>query len=102
MASQEKQLTEFDRVAQAVVELGNRLINDAEDADDWEVASGIMAGAVHFWLFSRQPCGDVTCDSCEEVDTAEKRLRILLEEVRESAADSEYYHSPHDTNVGTA
>ncbi len=102
MTFSEQQMTDFDRVAQAVVELGNRLMNENEETDAWEVASGVMAGAVHFWLFARQPCGDPACDSCTEVDTAEKRLQQLLDEVRESAIQSEYYHSPQDANVGRA
>lgn len=93
---------DFNGALQEVVDLGNRLMESNPDADEWEVASGLLAGAVHFWLYTRQPCGDPQCESCAEVDTAEKRLRQLLDEIRESATESEYYHSPNDTNVGRA
>lgn len=92
----------FDEAAQKAVELGNRLADKDQEADLWDVADGILAGAVQFWLYSRQPCGDPTCESCAEVSTAAQRLAELLRETREYAEDSEYYHSPHDTNVGRA
>lgn len=92
----------FDQAAAAVVELGNRIVNDSTDADPWDVASGILAGAVQFWLYSRQPCGDPYCESCNEVSTAEQRMREMLKEIREFAEESDYYHSPHDSNVGRA
>jgi hypothetical protein len=93
---------EFDQAAEQTVELGNRLVEQEDEADSWEIASGVLAGAVHFWLYSRQPCGDLTCESCQEMDTAEKRLHELLEEVKQSAQQSDYYHTPYDTNVGRA
>jgi len=92
----------FDRAAQETVELGNRLADQDPDADMWDVASGLMAGAVQYWLYSRQPCGDAFCEDCAELATAEQRLRQLLEEVRQLAQESEYYHTPNDSNVGTA
>ncbi len=92
----------FDQAATAVVELGNRIMEEHHDADPWDVASGILAGAVQFWLYSRQPCGDPYCESCSEVSTAEQRMRELLKEMREFAEESDYYHSVHDSNVGRA
>ncbi|MDA8094052.1 MAG: hypothetical protein M0T84_09110 [Betaproteobacteria bacterium] len=92
----------FDQAAAQVVELGNKLADQDEDADPFEVASGMLAGIVHFWLYSHQPCGDPLCESCSETNTADQRLRLLLEEVRQSAQESEYYHSPHDANAGRA
>jgi len=92
----------FDKVAEEAVKLGNRFVDDNPEADPWDVASGVLAGAVHFWLYSRQPCGDPTCESCDEISTAEQRLRLLLEEVRQSAEESDYYHTPNDANVGRA
>jgi hypothetical protein len=92
----------LDWASQQTVELGNRLANEDQEADLWDVASGVLAGAIQFWLYSRQPCGDPTCDSCATVSTAELRLAELLREVREFAQESEYYHSPHDSNVGRA
>ena len=92
----------FERAAQEVVELGNRLSEADPEADLWDIASGLLAGAVQFWLYSRQPCGDPYCDSCGEISTAEQRLRRLAEEARQYAEESDYFHSPHDSNVGTA
>ncbi len=101
-ASPEQDLSLFDKTAAQAVELGNRILDENEDADPWDVASGVLAGAVHFWLYSRQPCGDPHCDSCTEVSTAEQRLRLLIEEVKQSAEESDYYHTPNDANVGRA
>jgi hypothetical protein len=93
---------DFDRAADETVELGNRLLQQDEEADQWDVAAGLLAGAVHFWLYTHQPCGDPSCEACREVDTAAKRLRKLLAEVSKSAEESEYYHSPNDANAGRA
>ncbi len=92
----------FDRVAREVINLGNQVLEDNPDADEWEIASGVLAGAVQFWLFSRQPCDDPMCESCAEINTAAQRLRQLVGEVNDFAAESDYFHSPADTNVGTA
>ncbi len=100
--STEFETNEFDQAAQRMVELGNRLLEEDEASDSWEVASGLLAGAVHFWLYSRQPMGDLVTDTDEEIDTAERRMKKLLTEVREFAEDSEYFHTPFDSNVGSA
>jgi len=92
----------LDLAAEQAVALGNRLMEQYPDADAWEVASGLLAGAVHFWLYTRQPCGDPSCESCLSVSDADMRLARLLEEVRQSAGESSYYHSPTDRNAGTA
>jgi hypothetical protein len=92
----------FDDAAQQVVDLGNGILDEDAAADSWEVASGLLAGAIQFWLFSRQPCDDPFCEACAEVSTAQRRLRLLIDEVRELAEDSDYFDSPHDINVGRA
>ncbi len=74
--------------AQKAVELGNRLAEQDKDADVWDIASGLLAGAVQFWLYSRQPCGDPTCESCDEVSTAALRLAELLRETNTLASKS--------------
>lgn len=94
--------TEFDSAAEQVVNLGNQILDQSEDADEWEVASGLLAGAIQFWLFSHQPCDDPMCEACDEIRTAQQRLRKLMEETTQLAEESDYYHSPRDTNVGTA
>ena len=58
MPKQDPSGTPFDRAAESVIELGNRIMDQDSTADVWEVASGLLAGAVQFWLFSRQPCDD--------------------------------------------
>lgn len=102
MAAEEQTTNSFDQAAEQVVELGNRLLEHDGTADTWEIASGLLAGAIQFWLFSRQPCDDPFCEACAEVSTAERRLRALVEEARQLAEDSDYYASPHDVNAGTA
>jgi hypothetical protein len=102
MANENEEQDVFDVAAERAVELGNRLADENKEADLWDVGSGLLAGAVQFWLYTRQPCGDPKCESCSDVSTAEQRLAVLLREIRELAEDSEYFHSPHDTNVGRA
>lgn len=91
----------FDDAAREAVELGNRILDEDASADIWEVASGLLAGAIQFWLFSRQPCDDPFCEACAEISTAERRLRKLVDEVRELAEDSDYFESPRDVGTGT-
>ena len=102
MSIEEEESGAFDHAAQQAVELGNQIADADPDADLWDVASGLLAGAVQYWLYTRQPCGDALCEDCADVSTAEQRVRLLLEEVRESAVESDYYHTPNDANVGTA
>lgn len=94
--------TLLDEAAEKVVELGNRMLEDDDEADSWEIADGLLAGAIQFWLYSRQPCENAFCENCAEVSTAELRLRKLMEEARRSAEESTYYETPYDLNVGRA
>ncbi|MGE0080028.1 MAG: hypothetical protein AB7U81_01885 [Thiohalomonadaceae bacterium] len=91
----------YDEAAREAVELGNQLLERDKDAL-WDVADGLLAGAIHFWLYARQPCGDPRCEDCAPISTAEQRLAELLQLTRELAEDSDYYHSPNDANVGRA
>ena len=100
--STEFEASEFDQAAERIVELGNSLLEEDHESDSWEVASGLLAGAVHFWLYSRQPSGDLATDADDEIDTAERRMKRLMSEVCQYAEDSEYYHTPLDSNSGSA
>lgn len=92
----------FDAAAQRVVELGNQMAEDDQEADIWDIADGLLLGAVQYWLYARQPCGDPRCEECEPVSTAALRLAELLRETQDFAEQSEYYHSPNDVDVGRA
>ena len=92
----------YDQVAETIIELGNRLLAEDESADILEVASGIMAGAVQFWLYSRQPCKDPFCQVCADTSTAERRLTALLRETHVLGEESDYYCSVNDITTGTA
>ncbi|HEX9627968.1 MAG TPA: hypothetical protein VGA00_13600 [Acidiferrobacterales bacterium] len=92
----------FDEAFNRAVELGNRVADEDNEADIWDVADGLLAGAIQYWLYSRQPCGDPRCEDCAPISTAEGRLAELTRLAREFAEDSEYYHSPSDSNVGRA
>lgn len=92
----------FEAAAREAVDLGNRLADADEESDLWDVADGLLAGAIHYWLYTRQPCADMECEDCEEVRTAGQRLALLQKFIDESARDSEYFHSPNDYGVGRA
>jgi hypothetical protein len=47
----------FDSAFTKAVDLGNRLADKDKDADLWDIADGLLAGALQYWLYSRQPCG---------------------------------------------
>ncbi|SEP75376.1 hypothetical protein SAMN05421693_10540 [Ectothiorhodospira magna] len=92
----------FDSAASQTVELANRLSDVDPQADLWEIADGLLAGAVHYWLYTRQPCGDPRCEQCAAISTAEERLAVLLKDLEAYARDSDYFHAPTDVNVGRA
>jgi hypothetical protein len=92
----------LDTAFEQAVQLGNRLANDHPEADLWDVADGLLAGALQYWLYSRQPCGDPRCEDCASVSSAEGRMVELQRLIRQFAEESEYYHSPNDSNVGRA
>jgi hypothetical protein len=92
----------YDVAAREAVELGNRLADEDQEAHLWDLADGLLAGAIQYWLYARQPCGDPRCEECADVSTAEQRLAMLRQLTDEYARDSEYYHTPTDSNVGRA
>ena len=94
--------TTYEQLAETIVELGNRMLEEDESAEVWEVASGMLAGAIQFWLYSRQPGDDPFSQTCVDISDAESRLRALLNETRNVAEESDYLSSPRDFLTGTA
>lgn len=92
----------FDQIASQVIELGNASAEKDQEADLWDIADGLLAGAIHYWLYSRQPCGDPRCLDCAPVSTAEERIAEMVRVARQFAQDSDYFHSPTDSNAGHA
>jgi len=91
----------FDDAADQVVDLGNEIADANPDGNLWAIADGLIAGAVHFWLYAHQPDGQVD-DDMDGLMTASQRVETLISLLRESAMESEYLHSPHDLDVGRA
>lgn len=89
-------------VADELVALANRLAEANPDADLWDIADGMLSGAVHWWLYANAPCEDPDCEDCANIRTAEQRMRTLHQLVTEMAETSEYFHSPNDDNVAHA
>lgn len=94
--------TPFSEAFGKAVDLGNRIADTDDKADIWDIADGLLAGAVQYWLYSRQPCTDPNCEECIPIGTAEGRLEELRKLLRQFAQESEYFHSPTDRNVGRA
>ena len=92
----------YNNAAQKLIDLANTLSSDGHSPDVHEVADGLLAGAIHFWLYSRQPCGDAFCESCAPFSDPESRLAVLHELVDELGRDSEYFHAATDTPAGHA
>jgi len=92
----------YEQVAESIIEFGNRMLETDESAEVLEVASGMLAGAVQFWLYSRQPCEDPFCQACVDISNAERRLQVLLKETHNVAEESDYYVSVKDVIAGTA
>jgi len=92
----------YDDAAREVVELANRIADEDQEADLWDVADGLLSGAIHYWLYSRQPCSDPRCEDCTTINTAELRIAELLRLAQQLAKESDYYHTVNDANVGRA
>jgi hypothetical protein len=92
----------FEDAADQVVELGNQIADANPDADLWAIADGLVAGAVHYWLYAHQPDAGADFEDMEGLMTASQRIEALIGLLRESAVDSEYLHSPNDLDAGRA
>jgi hypothetical protein len=92
----------FSEAFGKAVDLGNKIADTDQRADVWDIADGLLAGAVQYWLYSRQPCSDPECEECLAISTAESRLEELRKLMKQFAEESEYFHSPTDRNVGRA
>lgn len=94
--------TPLDIAARRVVELGNELANEDQQADMLDIADGLLAGAIHYWLYTRQPCSDPMCEDCAPTSSPELRVAELHKLCEEFADSSDYFHSPNDINTGHA
>ena len=92
----------FDAAFTDAVNLGNQIADRDKEADLWDIADGLLAGAIQYWLYSRQPCKDPRCVECMPISTAEGRMAVLQRLIRQLSEESEYFHSPNDSNVGRA
>jgi hypothetical protein len=92
----------FDSAFAKAVDLGNRLAGKDKEADLWDIADGLLAGAIQYWLYTRQPCGDPRCEDCVPISTAEARMTELKRLMDQLASESEYFHAPTDANAGRA
>lgn len=92
----------FDDTADQVVDLGNEIADANPEGNLWAIADGLIAGAVHFWLYAHQPDGSTDDSEMEGLMTASQRIDTLVALLKESAMESEYLHSPHDPDVGRA
>ena len=92
----------FDDAFGKAVDLGNQIAETDDKADLWDIADGLLAGALQYWLYSRQPCGDARCEECLPISTAEGRLAELRRLINQFTEESQYFHSPTDSNVGRA
>jgi len=92
----------FDKAFSRAVDLGNQIADGDDKADLWDIADGLLAGAVQYWLYTRQPCGDPDCEDCLAVGTAAARVKELRRLIEQFSEESQYFHSPTDSNVGRA
>lgn len=95
-------VTGFDAAFTDAVNLGNQIADRDKEADLWDIADGLLAGAIQYWLYSRQPCKGPRCVECLPISTAEGRMIELQKLIRQLSEESEYFHSPNDSNVGRA
>ncbi len=92
----------FDEAADQVVDLGNEIADANPDGNLWAIADGLVAGAVHFWLYAHQPDGQGEDEDMDGLMTASQRVETLVNLLKDSAMESEYLHSPNDLDAGRA
>lgn len=92
----------FDEAFGQAIDLGNEIADNDEKADLWDIADGLLAGAVQYWLYSRQPCGDPGCEECLPISTSQGRTAELRRLIEQFSEESQYFHSPTDANAGRA
>lgn len=92
----------FESAFAKAVDLGNKLADKDKDADLWDIADGLLAGAIQYWLYSRQPCSDPRCQDCMPISTATGRMSELKRLIDQLSSESEYFHTPNDSNAGRA
>jgi len=92
----------FQDAYSRTVDVGNTIANEEVDSDAWNVADGMLAGALQFWLYSRQPCGDPLCEDCAALSTSAARMTELRKLVEHFTAESDYLHTPLDQDAGRA
>ncbi|MDX1442746.1 MAG: hypothetical protein R3270_03090 [Gammaproteobacteria bacterium] len=91
-----------EAAAREVVELANKLAEANPEADPWDIADGILSGAVHWWLYANTPCENPQCDDCASIQTADLRMSTLRKLLEEMAQTSEYFHTTNDANAAHA
>lgn len=91
-----------EAAAREVVDLANKLAEANPEADPWDIADGILSGAIHWWLYANTPCENPQCEDCADIQTAELRMETLRKLLHEMAESSEYYHTTNDANVAHA
>lgn len=92
----------FNEAFTRTVDIGNSIADKDQKADLWDIADGVLAGALQFWLYSRQPCNDPACEDCAPIATAQGRMAELRRLMEEFTVESDYFHTPNDHNVGRA
>ena len=76
----------FDAAFSKTVDLANKMADKDKDADLWDIADGLLAGAIQYWLYSRQPCGDSRCQDCMPISTSEGRMSELKRLIEQLAS----------------
>ena len=84
----------FSEAFGKAVDLGNRIADTDDKADLWDIADGLLAGAIQYWLYSRQPCNDPQCEDCAPISTAQGRLSELKKLVTDGPIEKLYNGTP--------
>ena len=80
LLTEHKPLSSIDiqaSISDELVAFANKLAENNPDADPWEIADGLLSGAVHWWLYANAPCADPACEDCAPIRTAELRMKTL-------------------------
>src|SRR5256714_8885365 len=88
----------FDSAFTQAVDLGNRLADKDKDADLWDIADGLLAGAIPYWLYSPQPRGGARCPDRLPIRTAQGRLAQPESPLQPRPSRNEDFHTPNDAN----
>jgi len=93
--------TSFNEAFTRTVDVGNTS-RSGQQGGPVDIAMACWRARCNSGCIRGQPCGDPNCEDCIPIATAEGRMSELRKLIGQFTTESDYFHTPHDQNVGRA